>query len=685
MPYIRNFHRLIGQFPDRKTKLYLKNCLDFIEIYAGERDIHPEDLWLAGKVRVLGGYESNASTAHLRGPNGLVGRNVDYTRLSDAVAITKEWVDKCSNYHVHCGGHLQPSILPARLVSIDGTKLSLAETKPGQTGHYLALSYCWGEASRQMLKLKSFNHAVLQCNIDWSKLVLTHQQAIQFAREAGYRYIWIDALCIMQDSPDDWAQQAPLVPNIYGNADLTLVAGRSDDARNGFFLPNPVPDTPPVRLTYDMSEMITSHCWISLERSRDIGPTSDRGWCYQEALMSRRLVMFGMQQLSFRCHECQMFEDGDVVSVGDTKAWFNHTFNAGFFRHEPIDNSSPGQDIKNFYQPIRYIDSIESALGHAGPLNAVTILEHWYTIVMEYSQRGFYDPRDIHAALSGAALFIQKAIAKHMEHGTERYMAGLWEMDMVRGLLWTGSRLQDARLQALKPATLREGRAVRRAPSWSWMALEGPIEYQMSRGAPRCKPACLDGRTWSSQPDSWGPLLVGHKNWPGIFKLEIRAYFREVRGSQLNTKVVGPPAYYPRHLEGPDNSDFYGIFNHGHLFEATEKEPIRDIDSIPRSELDSHIAAIGVFDQGFAPLSRLIMTENGECEIETRLWALRITEYMGLILVQAQGSDREPVLYKRVGHFYIWTNQGFYQKGFFNESSYEPLEDRLPMETIILV
>lgn len=99
-----------------------------------------------------------------------------------------------------------------------------------------------------MLKMMASNLDVdleLLKEIRWADLILTHQQSIQVARELGYEYIRIDALCILQDDDDDWAKQSPLVPEIYGNADVSIVAGRSDDSRKGFLNSAYIPRVPP--------------------------------------------------------------------------------------------------------------------------------------------------------------------------------------------------------------------------------------------------------------------------------------------------------------------------------------------------------------------------------------------------------------------------------------------------------
>ncbi|EMD58396.1 hypothetical protein COCSADRAFT_42334, partial [Bipolaris sorokiniana ND90Pr] len=59
------------------------------------------------------------------------------------------------------------------------------------------------------------------------------QEALQIIRELGYRYLWIDALCIIQGDKKDWASEARKIAQVYSNAELTIVAGRSEDSAKG--------------------------------------------------------------------------------------------------------------------------------------------------------------------------------------------------------------------------------------------------------------------------------------------------------------------------------------------------------------------------------------------------------------------------------------------------------------------
>jgi hypothetical protein len=308
-----------------------------------------------------------------------------------------------------------------------------------------------------MLRLEKNNRAKLLSRIKLPTLVLSHQDGIRVARELGYEYIWIDALCIVQDDSHDWARQSMLVPTIYGDADLTIVAGRSRDARDGFLRSTYIPSVGPLALPYQG----TGICEISLIRNHNFGPSMNRGWCFQEALLSRRMIVYGEQQLIFKCRERREFEDGHSDKLtAEQDEWYDIAVRT-------LDVSKDSM-LSLFEVPIRPWRIV------------VPILRSWYILVAEYSWRDFFDPTDIHAALFGVVLLFQKALQTQYNHlhqpDAGRYMAGLWEIDMGSGLLWRSRRILNPSLPALK-RPIRQGAVVERAPSWSWMALVGPVHH----------------------------------------------------------------------------------------------------------------------------------------------------------------------------------------------------------------
>lgn len=316
----------------------------------------------------------------------------------------------------------------------------------------------------------------------------------------------------------------------------------------------------------------------------------------------------------------------------------------------------------------------------------------------EYSSRSFFDATDNHAALSGLVLRFQQAITKRFGPGRNRYMAGLWELDIVRGLLWASRRVMRGDCPPLQEPE-RKGQRIRRAPSWSWMSLVGPVSQcihgamytnRLSYGEPRCTPASPDGQTWSPHPDAWGPLLIKRADFPSVFRLEIKAYLREgrislVQGSQWPANVPDRPILGDwgfTAIESDRQARRDQVF-----LEALETEPLSKVDGdkdIDRKQC-FQIVGKGAFDCDYG--------KGGSM----KTWAVRITTRYGLLLERVRLINNGPALFafKRVGIFAINPNSTFYpldaleiktRKAGRNEHVDVIVnENRVPLETVVLV
>ncbi|KAH8723060.1 heterokaryon incompatibility protein-domain-containing protein, partial [Phaeosphaeriaceae sp. PMI808] len=98
----------------------------------------------------------------------------------------------------------------------------LHETKPEERSFYVTLSHRWGKAIPS--KTTKANISLHKQGIHYSSLPNTFKDAIVATRKMGFRYLWIDALCIIQDDLHDWASQAPLMGAIFQNASCTIAA-----------------------------------------------------------------------------------------------------------------------------------------------------------------------------------------------------------------------------------------------------------------------------------------------------------------------------------------------------------------------------------------------------------------------------------------------------------------------------
>ncbi|EOD48501.1 putative heterokaryon incompatibility protein [Neofusicoccum parvum UCRNP2] len=109
----------------------------------------------------------------------------------------------------------------------------LGERWPG----YLALSHCWGETKApcpRMLPTQKDNFSQYCEEIPAQAFPAPCRDAIRVTRALGFRYLWIDAFCIIQDDQADWEREFPRIADAYNNAYLTIAPPRSTSSHEGF-------------------------------------------------------------------------------------------------------------------------------------------------------------------------------------------------------------------------------------------------------------------------------------------------------------------------------------------------------------------------------------------------------------------------------------------------------------------
>lgn len=338
------------------------------------------------------------------------------------------------------GNHGTPTT-PVRLVTTEGLR-----------ERYIALSYCWGADASGVLTLNASTHATLTQGIPETQLAKTHREIVSLARALGIQYVWVDALCIIQGDAEDWERESKAMAEVYGNATLTVIAGRSAATKDGFIANDssraqrrPNPCVLPVDGSIDAGVVA-----VGARRSFSYGPVSGRGWCFQEKILSRRIVVFAEQQLGFHCMAQIVWENGSAK----LNLW------------HPTFLQRPGSSTVNSSR-------IAKRPAH---LNAQEeVLSDWYRILNQFSVCQLSNPHDVFAAIIAVAQRGSRLL-------NSRYLAGIWECDLVRGLLWRPAHhspgLSTMRAPTTRPKLSRfttETGPVVRAPSWSWAAVEGPV------------------------------------------------------------------------------------------------------------------------------------------------------------------------------------------------------------------
>lgn len=173
-----------------------------------------------------------------------------YTGSDSWLKLANGWIHTCHRMH-SC--HRDPSCTrpempfrPTRLLDVgdsDGLQSPRLNIKQSSSGRvqYLALSHCWGQNPKSLYKLTEETEEALLQGVPVEKLSRTFQDAVKVCRKLNQRYIWIDSLCIKQDSPEDWIQEAAQMHLVYANSYCTIAAVCASGSEEGFLRsPNPL-------------------------------------------------------------------------------------------------------------------------------------------------------------------------------------------------------------------------------------------------------------------------------------------------------------------------------------------------------------------------------------------------------------------------------------------------------------
>jgi hypothetical protein len=159
----------------------------------------------------------------------------------ETFGLARKWLEACLSEHIHCDqARTGPVALPTRLIdaSILNGQLFLRLTYPAKSEKvvYVTLSHCWGGAG--VFNLTKGTHDSMLQEISMVLLPRSFQDAIFATIKLGYRYLWIDALCIIQDCALDWEKEAATMGDIYRGSICTISADTASDSLQGIFAKN---------------------------------------------------------------------------------------------------------------------------------------------------------------------------------------------------------------------------------------------------------------------------------------------------------------------------------------------------------------------------------------------------------------------------------------------------------------
>ncbi|WAO92641.1 HET domain-containing protein [Fusarium falciforme] len=241
-----------------------------------------------------------------------------------------KWLRECMREHDNCNQvNIPRDWVPHRplntgLRSPFPDMIKLEETKGWQTPvRYAALSHCWGDI--QPLKLLQNNLHTLVHGIPLGDLPKSFQDAVHTVRMLGIQYLWIDSLCIIQDSKKDWDVVSSLMTYVYGGSMLNIAAAASNDCMGGLFQNRQSSYLGPCLLSVASRDRVSILRYQLYDRNLwnaefESAKLNTRAWVVQERMLSPRTLAFTKTQLFWECRckrACDEFPSGYPVEYFD--------------------------------------------------------------------------------------------------------------------------------------------------------------------------------------------------------------------------------------------------------------------------------------------------------------------------------------------------------------------------------
>jgi len=407
-----------------------------------------------------------------------IGSTATSTCSDESFEIARQWLEDCSFNHMKCSANegAGPIQKPTYLLDVTlrgpqgapGIRLVDGEFLDPLT-EYVTLSHCWGisrDPNIKRIRLHKRTLAALRQGVACSDLPKTFAEAALATVKLGYRYLWIDALCIMHDNEKAVLEEVANMHRIYGEATLNLSATGATDDSAGLFFNRNVLALQPVNveivdglgISSGAYKILRSTVWQDLI---DSSPVAQRAWVFQERCLSKRTLHFTRNELLWECQQMscsEVFPKGLPMTVKSVNE--QEQRNNGVSVSPATPNSEGGVLLPTPRTPFN------KCTHHQRTGN-------WHSLVETYTEgRQTYT--------SDKLLGISGLVRQYMSRNRLRpsdYAAGLWKPSMPHTLLWR-----------IHHGGRRPGKY--RAPSWTWASIDGRVALPAPSAA--SKQTCLE-------------------------------------------------------------------------------------------------------------------------------------------------------------------------------------------------
>jgi hypothetical protein len=417
------------------------------------------------------------------------------------------WLKRCEQVHGdRCRAQVTLNVLkqPSKILLIDVEDERIIEGSDSE--RYAALSYVWGDSNTHRLLKENYDSLAVKGALAQLVLPATIRDAMTVTRQMGVRFLWVDALCIIQDEGVHKQSQIAQMASIYMHSLFTIIAVAGTHADAGL---------PGVR---DGTRSITTQDVVTT-RTTSLIPLIDhldyhseahhrpsystwysRAWTMQEQIFSTRKLIFAPDQVYWHCPEARWMEETEL-EFGSPTGYQGYRFGQDLDPSNSKNSSLQDSDSLNFhhhadfqldldfnaaYTALHRHDGTQT-LGSASSgrprariwwtasgSNAAH-LELYRDLAIKYMNRSLTFESDRLNAFSGILTGLTALFG-------QRYAWALPESSFSFALTWSmpGGHSRSFSRHA---RTLRDGRRTQTPlPSWSWIAWRAGGSFRLRLG-----------------------------------------------------------------------------------------------------------------------------------------------------------------------------------------------------------
>lgn len=428
--------------------------------------------------------------------------------------------------------------MPTRLlhISVDDGKYLLRLVEGTAPQPYVTLSHCWGKSFPANAKTTTSNYASRRSRIPWTDLTQNFRDAVAATQHLGFEYLWIDALCILQDSASDWASEASRMSDVFSSCALMLSADAAAESNVGLFrsatlstnIWRPVFPTDcrwrnyGIKMQYGRTnayEMLA--VFPSASKQERSSPLATRAWCFQENRLSQCVAHFAMDEILWDCTQgdggCQCKSRQGILKM--LNDW--------------MERANTAEDKLNLWLIMVNGYSARDLTFWTDRLPALSGLAKRFMVTNSDKQQPRNQARLAIADPDPTTTGIKQNF-NEIDFGT--YLAGNWSNYLMRCLCWYSGTLPGRRLNTATAYV---------APSWSWASVSGVVNFTPAKACAEIISACC----YTAGPDSEGQITGGElilkaKILPArVFRSEWipeYSYFGETKCQGFQAEVQDP-------------------------------------------------------------------------------------------------------------------------------------------------